>query len=783
MKPTQLFQLATICILLPMLPASGEGQNSVLEGTPPASALYRNSSAPVEQRINDLLGRMTLAEKIGQLCLAQSIVENMTDERRKMIATRNDDFIRREAVGAFLDNHTPSGNVEIRNQLQKVALEKTRLGVPLIFGFDAIHGFRTGFPIPLGQASAWEPDLFERTMSACAFETSAAGMNWAFSPMVDLVRDPRWGRVAESFGEDPFLGQLYAAASVKGLQGSTPGNPRHVAACLKHFVGYGAAEGGRDYNTTDISEYALRNFYLPAFKAGVDAGALTLMSGFNCLSGVPTSANHHTLTDILRSEWGFAGFVVSDWDSVSHLKAHGIAADNAQCARLAVTAGVDMEMNCVNYSTTLEPQVKANQVSLAVIDEAVRRVLRVKFQLGLFEHPYTDPEWQKESYLLPASLSLAREAAQKSCVLLKNERNILPLNRNSLKIALIGPLAKAQMDLLGCWHGHAKSPDVVSLEQGIIAKLGTNSTVQTAYGCDLITEVATTTLNDATVVVDKSVKRLGKDNEEITKAVKLAAEADLVVLALGEPWNWCGENASRAQLGLPGRQQALFDAVASTGKPVVVVLFNGRPLAIPEVLQKASAVLEAWQPGAQGGNAVADILFGDVSPSGRLTMTFPRAVGQVPIYYNHLNTGMPGGKKVKYKDYPSDPLFPFGFGLTYGEVEYGDVSLNAPTMTREGWIEAATEVQNKGSRAIDEVVQLYIQQEVASRARPVRELKGFQKIHLAPGEKKRVVFKIAAGQLSFLDESGKVLLESGSFNVWIAPNALAGKSVSFDLKD
>jgi len=700
-----------------------------------------------------------------------------------MIAARNDDLIRRAAVGSFLDNHTPIGNVEIRNQLQKLALEKTRLSIPLIFGFDSIHGYRTGFPIPLGQASAWEPELFEKTMAVSAFETTAAGMNWAFSPMVDLVRDPRWGRVAESFGEDPYLGQLYAAASVKGLQGSNPSDPRHVAACLKHFVGYGAAEGGRDYNTTDISEYALRNFYLPAFKAGVDAGAMTLMSAFNCLNGVPTSANHHTLTDILRNEWGFTGFVVSDWDSVSHLKAHGVAADSAQCARLAVTAGVDMEMNCVNYPS-LEQQVNEKKIPLAVIDEAARRVLRIKFRLGLFEHPFTDPTWQKESYLLPASVALAREAAVKSCVLLKNDQNILPLDRNKgRKIALIGPLAKTQMDMLGTWHGHAKAADVVSLEQGILAKLGKDSTLKTAYGCDLITEVATTTLNDATVVVDKSVKKLGHDDEEIARAVKAASEADLVVMALGEPWNWCGENASRAQLGLPGNQQALFDAVAAAGKPVVVVLTNGRPLAIPEVLQKATAVLEAWQPGLQGGNAIADLLFGDASPSGRLTMTFPRAVGQVPLYYNHLNTGLPGGKKVKYKDYTSDPLLPFGFGLTYGTVEYSDVALNASAMNRDGGIEATTEIQNKGSRAADEVVQLYIQQETASRARPIRELKGFQKIHLAPGEKKHVTFKIAAGQLSFLDESGKVLLEPGHFNVWIAPNALAGKSASFDLKD
>ena len=609
-------------------------------------------------------------------------------------------------------------------------------------------------------------------------------MNWAFSPMVDLVRDPRWGRVAESFGEDPYLGQLYSAASVRGLQGSTPGDPRHVAACLKHYVGYGAAEGGRDYNTTDISEYALRNFYLPAFKAGVDAGALTLMSGFNCLSGVPTSANHHTLTDILREQWGFTGFVVSDWDSVSHLKAHGIAADSAQCARLAITAGVDMEMNCVNYSTTLEEQVKENVVPMAVIDEATRRVLRVKFQLGLFEHPFTDPAWQEDSYLLPASLALAREAARKSCVLLKNDRGILPLERNSWKnIALIGPLGRAQMDLLGTWHGQAKAQDVVPLEQGILAKLGKGSTLKTAYGCDLIDVESTTTLNDATVVTDKSVKSLRKDDEEIARAVKAAAEADLVVMALGEPWNWGGENASRSQLGLPGRQQDLFDAVAATGKPVVVVLMNGRPLSIPEVLQKASAVLEAWHPGVQGGNAIADLLFGDASPSGRLTMTFPRSVGQVPLYYNHLNTGLPGGKKVKYKDGSSDPLLPFGFGLTYGSVEYGKVELSAPDMDQKGELAAAIEIQNKGSRMADEVVQLYIQQEVASRARPVRELKGFQKVHLEPGEKKRVTFQITPGLLSFLDESGKTLLELGRFNVWIAPNALAGEAAGFDLKN
>lgn len=773
---------AAVFAFLLWSPTFGETQDQIFKETPPPSALYRNSSAPVNQRVGDLISRMTLAEKIGQLCQAQTWTEGMSNEKKAMIVARNNEFVRQGSVGAYLDNHVPAGNVELRNEMQKVTVEKTRLGIPLMFGFDAVHGFRTGFPVPLGMASAWEPELFERTMSVVAFESTAAGINWAYSPMVDLARDPRWGRVVEGYGEDPYLGQLYAAAAVKGLQGN-PGDPRRVAACLKHFVGYGAAEGGRDYNTTDISEYTLRNFYLPAFKAGVDAGALTLMSAFNCLSGVPTSANHHTLTDILRDEWGFAGFVVSDWDSVSHLKAHGVAADSAQCARIAVTAGVDMEMNCVNYLPTLEQQVNEGKVPLAVIDEAVRRVLGVKFGLGLFEHPFTDPAWQEESFLLPASVALAREAAQKSCVLLKNDRNTLPMDNNSLKIALIGPLAKNQYDLLGCWHGHARAPDVVSLEQGILSKLGKNSSLKTVYGCDLITEVATVTLPDATVVEDKAVQKIGKDDAGIAEAVKTAAEADLVVMALGEPSSWCGENSSRFQLGLPGRQQALFDAVVSAGKPVVVVLFNGRPLAIPEVLQKASAVLEAWQPGIQGGNAVADILFGDAGPSGRLTMTFPRSVGQVPLYYNYLNTGLPGGKKVKYKDGSSDPLLPFGFGLTYGDIAYDKVSLSASTMSCDGSLEASVEVQNKGTRAADEVAQLYVRQPVASRARPVRELKGFQKVHLEAGEKKKVIFKVTAKQLSFLDERGKELLEPGRFDVWIAPNAQTGESAAFNLKE
>ena len=588
---------------------------------------YEDATNSPETRINDLLSQMTLAEKIGQMYQALRDPETMGKYAGQL---------RQGGVGSFLDAGQMLDDATQRNALQRLAVEQSRLGIPLIFGHDSIHGFRTVFPIPLGLACAWDANLFERAEAISARESAAVGVDWTFAPMVDLARDPRWGRIAEGFGEDPWLGSVYAAACVRGFQGTNIAAPNRLAACLKHYVGYGATEGGRDYNTAEISEYTLRNFYLPPFKAGVDAGAWTLMSGFNLLSGMPASGNRHTLTEILRDEWKFPGFVVSDWESVREMLAHGVPADDAAAARLALTAGVDMEMVSDLYRTTLPAQVTAGKVPVAVVDEAVRRILRVKIAKGLLDRPYTDEALAKPAFLRADALAIAREAAAKSCVLLRNEHGTLPLAAKVNRVALIGPLADEPAEMLGAWAAPGKGSEVVSLAAGLRARLGADTPVTIVRGCGL-PGLKTTKRTDGTVQVDLSA---GAD--EIERAVAAAREADVVILALGEPASWSGENAARSDLILPGKQMDLFNAVAATGKSVIVVLFNGRPLAIPELAGKAAAILEAWQPGVQAGNGVADVLFGDVAPAGRLTTSFPRSVGQVPVYYNHYNTGRPG---------------------------------------------------------------------------------------------------------------------------------------------
>jgi beta-glucosidase len=719
---------------------------------------YKDPSLPVESRVTDLLGRMTLEEKIGQL---------VQEHRQPDTATKSADRLAKGLIASFLDGSELIENPVPRNQVQRIAVEKSRLGIPVIFGHDSIHGFRTIFPIPLAQACSWEPELFEKTQAISARETAAVGINWTFAPMVDLARDPRWGRIAESFGEDPWLGSLYAAACVRGFQGTNVADPERVVACMKHYVGYGATEGGRDYNTTEISEYTLRNFYLPQFKAGVDAGALTVMSAFNLLSGVPASANHHTLTEILRGEWKFRGFVISDWTAIEELIAHGVAANGAEAGRLALLAGVDMEMVSTNYESTFKQQLQQGKISQDAIDEAVRRVLRVKFEKGLFEKPYVDETLAKTAFLNPDALQLARDAAAKSCVLLKNQGNVLPLAKRIKRVALIGPFAEEKGSLQGCWAARGRAADVVNFATGLRAKLP-DAEVMVAPGCDLF---ETTNSN-----------RNAKG--ELKNAVDAAIGADVVILALGESANWSGESESRMDLGLPGRQAELFDAVAATGKPVIVVLFNGRPLAIPHIVERAAAVLEAWHPGVQGGNGVCDLLFGDVDPGGRLTSTFPYAVGQIPIYYNHYNTGRPGVGDFKgnYVDGPITPLFPFGFGMTYTTIEYGKVALSLTKMKPGEPLTAKVSIKNVGSRAGTEVVQLYIRDLAASAgARPVRELKGFQKVQLKPGESREVSFTISDRELGYYDANGRWLVEPGQFQIWLSKDSASGEPGEFEL--
>jgi len=716
-----------------------------------AKDIFEDSTQPVEKRVADLLAQMTLEEKIGQLH------QNTRDTGAEKIYK---DQIERGDLGSLLGSSAIIESPLQRNALQKMAVEGTRLGIPLIFGHDSIHGFRTTFPIPLAQACAWEPELFERTQRISARETAAGGNDWTFAPMVDLGRDPRWGRIAEGFGEDPYLGCLYAAANVRGFQGTNVAAPDRVIACMKHYVGYGAAEGGRDYNTTEISEYTLRNFYLPQFKAGLDAGAWTFMTAFNCLSGVPASANRHVLTEILRDEWKFNGFVVSDYQAVEQLIDHGVAADANESARLAITAGVDMEMVSSNYET-LPTQLQEGKVTQATIDESVRRILRVKFAKGLFDRPYADETLYKDAYLKPDAVALAREAAAKVCVLLKNEKDALPISKSVKKIALIGPIADVPGEMLGCWASRGRPQDAVSLAAGIRAKLPATARLTVFSGCNITNNTA-----------------------QISRAVSDAKAADVVILALGEPREWSGESKSRTKLGVPGRQLELFQAVAATGKPVIVVLFNGRPLTIPEISTNATAILEAWHPGVQGGNGVADILFGDASPGGRLTTSFPYDVGQVPIHYNHFNTGRPGIGEYKgnYVDAPITPLYPFGFGLSYTSFEYSKVQLSAPSMKSGQTMTAHVELKNTGLRAGTEVVQLYIRDVAASAGpRPVRELKGFQKVQLNPGESRDVTFAISNKELGYYDSAGHWLVEPGKFQVWITRDSASGKPVDFQL--
>ena len=737
--------------------------------------VYEDASQPVARRVDDLLKRMTLDEKIGQLWQLSLDTES---------GRQFDAQLQQGEIGSFLDSFLGelSETPMTRNRLQHIAVEQSRLGIPLIFGNDVIHGFRTIFPIPLAQACAWEPELFERTDAVAAREAAAAGVDWTFAPMVDLARDPRWGRIAEGFGEDPWLGAHDAAASVRGFQGTNVAGPDQVVACLKHFVGYGAAEGGRDYNTTEISEYTLHNFYLPQFQAGVEAGALTVMSAFNELSGVPASANRHTLTEILRGEWKFRGFVVSDWNSVGELVPHGAAADGADAARLALTAGVDMEMVSTNYVGTLKPQIRSGNLPQNVLDQAVRRVLRVKFEKGLFDHPYADETRCHTAFLRPDAIALARQAAAESCVLLKSKSGTLPLSRQIKRLALIGPFAEDAEEYVGPWFSRGHAGDIASLADGLRAKLSADARLSVARGCAIIEPGSgkpRSHLNDFAEITE-----IPTGTNEIADSVALARAADVVILALGEPRNWSGEAGSRSTLGLSGRQQELFDAVAGTGKPVVVVLFNGRPLALPEIQDKAAAILEAWFPGVQGGNGVADILFGDVDPAGRLTTTFPRSVGQVPVYYNHFTTGRPGNgyDTGNYVDGPETVLFPFGFGLAYTTFEYGKVQLDAPKLHIGGTLDVHVHIKNTGTRAGTEIAQLYLHGLWCSAGpRPARELKGFEKILLQPGETRAVSFTIASHDLGCYDTKGNWVVEPGRFQLWISKDSASGEPVEFEL--
>lgn len=698
----------------------------------------------IEKKIDALLARMMLEEKLGQL---------------QQLGPDHPDLIGQGLLGSILN----LGGAKRTNELQRIAMEQSRLKIPLLFGFDVIHGYRTIFPVPLGEASSWDPAAVERAASIAAAEARAAGVHWTFAPMVDIARDPRWGRIVEGAGEDPYLSSVMARARVRGFQGADYSAPDRVVACAKHFVAYGAAEAGRDYNTTEMSEQTLREVYLPPFKAAVKAGVGTLMSAFNDLNGVPASANPFTLTQVLRGEWKFDGFVVSDYTAVQELINHGLAANEAEAAYYAFSAGVDMEMVSRTYNKHVPRLIKQGKLSLATIDEAVRRILRIKFRLGLFERPYADEAREHTLLLSQEHLAAAREMAARSMVLLKNERELLPLSQDLKSLAVIGPLADSQRDMLGSWAADGKPEDAVALLAGIKARVGPPTKVSYAKGCEVTARTA----------------------DGMAEAVRIASESDVAILAVGESADMSGEAASRCSLDLPGRQLDLVKAVHATGTPTVVVLMNGRPLTINWIAEQVPAILETWFAGTQAGHAIADVLFGDVNPGGKLPVTFPRAVGQVPLYYNHKNTGRPPDTNNKYTskylDVPWTPLFPFGYGLSYTQFRLTNLQLSARSIRPNGELRVSVEVENIGRRAGDEVVQLYIRDVAASVTRPVKELKGFQRITLRPGEKRRVEFQLTPDHLGFYNRDMRFVVEPGAFKVIVGTSSVDGLEASFEV--
>jgi len=731
-------------------------------GLPVGTGIYDPS---IDAKVEALLRKMTLEEKIGQL------VQYSAGQPTGPGTGRSDynEMIERGQIGALFNISTAKET----NAYQRIAVEKSRLHIPIIFGLDVIHGFRTEFPIPLGLASTWDPQVVEKAARVAAREASATGIRWTFSPMIDIARDARWGRMAEGGGEDPFLGAQLAAAYVRGYQGSRLDAPDSIAACAKHYVGYGAAEAGRDYNTTEISEHTLREIYLPPFHAAVNAGSATIMSAFNSINGVPASANPFTLTQVLRKEWGFRGIVDSDWTSVAEIMAHGIANDGATAARKAFMAGVDMDMASSLYHDHMLKLVQAGQVPQANIDEGVRRVLRVKFALGLFDHPYADESKESQAMLQPESIALARTAAERSFVLLKNAAAgaspLLPLSDKTRNIALIGPLADDSPNMLGSWAGLGRGEDVISFHAALAKHVGEEH----------LFHVKGSGITDGT-------------DADIAAAVAAAGKADLVVLALGEnAGEMTGEAASRAHLKLPGRQQELLEKVVAAGKPVVLIIFSGRPLTLPWAFEHVPAVIAAWFPGIQAGPALVRTLYGESNPSGRLVVSWPRTVGQEPLYYNALSTGRPAvaGSDPKYVsryiDEESTPQFPFGFGLSYSTFQYGATEINSKTLKASQLrsalnkkvapaLTATAAVTNSGSVAGEEVVQLYVRLEGTSTAQPVRALKGFQRVSLAPGETKKVTFNLAPDAFALWSIDNQFTVEAAKATVWISPNSAAG---------
>jgi beta-glucosidase len=747
----------------------------------------------VTDRIESLLAGMTLAEKVGQLVMQNAFapIDWMeVGRQRKLADEKGLPYEMPLELSATIEEQVRGGHVtginsadpRINARLQRIAVEESRLGVPLLVSQDVLHGFRTVFPIPLAAACSWNPELVERASRVAAVEACTAGISWFFAPMVDIARDPRWGRIAEGAGEDPFLGSAMARAQVRGFQSAGLPTGYRIAACPKHYAGYGAAEAGRDYNTVDMSERTLRDVYLPPFKAAFDAGAGSTMSSFNEIGGVPGTCNAFLLRTVLRDEWGFSGPVVSDFNAIAELVEHGVASDAKEAARLSILAGVDIDLDSGAYAAYLEELVREGAVPLEVVDEAVRRVLRLKWDLGLFEHPYADESLAEQHVLTADHRDLAVQLATQSLVLLKNEGQLLPLQPGGVKVALIGPLANSRADLLGTWATVGQASDVETVMAGVERYLG--------HG-DLVYERGCSLTGGGTA--EGAGGPVGAGEADVAAAVAAARDADVVVVVVGEGADMSGEAHSRAHLGLPGRQQDLVDALAATGKPLVAVLICGRPLVVPRLTEQADALLVAWHGGIRAGRAVADVLFGASNPSGKLSASWPRAEGQIPVYYGHKSTGRPAEGagttqydvpfRSTYMDEPNAPLFAFGQGLSYTTFAYRDLKVLTPVVSVGGTVKVCALVKNTGARAGEEVVQLYMRDLVSSVTPPVKELKGFQRIALAAGEEREVTFAVPVGELGRHGLDMYYSVEPGRFRVWIGPDSTTGLEGEFEVVD